>query len=144
MTYSAVVFRNFFRVSYKRLHLNDSNFADTFCANCVLIPWEAFYNNLIMDNHYTHSLGDFDYGFSLSKNGWRIRTSESFVGFCEYNSHKNTWLDNKLSIRNRILLKESVKGLPFKEWFYFLNKNFGLFRAVIFSVTPYMKILIKK
>ena len=43
-----------------------------------------------------------------------------------------------------IRLKESVKGAPFKQWFYFLKKNFGIFTAVIHAFTPYIRIILKK
>ena len=46
-----------------------------------------------------------------------------------------------LSIGDRLKKKRSPKGLPTRQWFHFLKKNFGLPQAVFYSVTPYIKIL---
>lgn len=143
MTYSAVKYSSGFSVNYKRLTLGEEN-ADTFCANCVLIPWKAFMSVGNMDEKYTHSFGDFDYGFSLSRSGWNIVTSEKYIGVCEYNSERNTWNDKSLKRIERVKKKESVKGLPRKEWSYFLKKNFGIAHSLFFSCTPYIKILLKR
>ena len=42
------------------------------------------------------------------------------------------------------MLKESPKGLPSKQWFYFLKKNFNINYAVWKSITPYIRIILKK
>ena len=118
--------------------------ADTFNANCVLIPYRAFKKTGAIDEHYIHSLGDFDYGFELKRNGFRIFSSEEYVGVCQNNPTDNNWSDPKLGRIQRIKLKESPKGAPFKPWFYFLKKNFGLCAAIKGSITPYIRILIGK
>ena len=91
-----------------------------------------------------HSLGDFDYGLSLKKAGYEIYQSNSFVGTCNNNSNKGTWTDTTLNRTERIKRKESIKGAPTKQWFYFLKKNFGFFSAIKGTVTPYMRIIVKR
>lgn len=118
--------------------------ADTFNANCVLIPYGAFAAAGAMDAAYRHSLGDFDYGLSLKKAGYPIYQSREFAGKCNNNESKNTWTDTSLSRRERIRKKESVKGAPTKQWFYFLRKNFGLALAVKGAVSPFVRILLGK
>lgn len=118
--------------------------ADTFCANCVLIPYEAFRKTGIMDGHYVHSLGDFDYGLSLKRAGYPIHISKEYAGVCEDNPRTGGWRDTTLSRKERIRQKESIKGAPTKQWFYFLKKNFGLLTAVKGCVTPYIRILLTK
>ncbi len=144
MTYSAVSYPKGFSIQYSRLPLGFCESADTFCANCVLIPKHIFKTVGNMDGHYSHSFGDFDYGLMIRKKGYNIYTSSDYIGICEWNSKEKTWRDKNLSRIDRIRKKENVKGLPFKEWFYFLNKNFGLLKAVIYSCTPYLKIILKK
>lgn len=117
---------------------------DTFNANCVLIPKKIFDAVPIMDNCYIHSLGDFDYGLSISKRGYCIYPSKEYVGICERNNSANTWGDRTLSRYERYKKKESVKGAPTKQWFYFLKKNFGITKAVLYSATPYLRILLKR
>lgn len=116
--------------------------ADTFNANGVLIPYDAFKKIRSIDAHYIHSLGDFDYGLTLKRNGYKIYSSKYYVGICENNSATGTWRDISLTRKERIKKKENVKGAPTKQWFYFLKKNFGLRVAIKGCITPYIRILI--
>lgn len=116
--------------------------ADTFCANCVLIPYQAFEKTGVMDSAYIHAMGDFDYGMMLRSNGFDIHVSKEFVGICNDNPVADTWADASLGRWERIKKKENPKGLPAGQWFYFLRKNFGLLTAIIRSCTPYIKILL--
>ncbi|MGN0558023.1 MAG: glycosyltransferase family 2 protein [Acutalibacteraceae bacterium] len=130
---------------YHAIQLKDCKMqADTFNANCVLIPYHAFEKTGAVDEHYIHSLGDFDYGLELKRNGFRIFSSEEYVGVCQNNPTDNTWSDAKLGRIQRFMLKESPKGAPFKPRFYFLKKNFGIFTAIKGSLTPYIRIIIGK
>lgn len=130
---------------YRRLNISEWQLeADTFNANCVLVPYKAFEHVGSIDSFYCHSLGDFDYGLSLKRAGYKIFQSKEFVGICNNNSNQNTWTDTNLGRIERIRKKESVKGAPTKQWFYFLKKNFGLGLALKGVVTPYIRILIGK
>lgn len=143
MSYSAIKYTQ--GIKYRKMSLDECNVqADTFNANCVLIPYEAFKKIGAMDSHYVHSLGDFDYGLELKRNGYRIYVSKEFSGVCNNNSNRNTWTDRSLSRKDRIRKKENVKGAPTKQWFYFLNKNFGIIMAIKASCTPYLRILLGK
>lgn len=117
---------------------------DTFNANCVLIPWVIFENLDNIDNVYTHSMGDFDYGFSAARKGCLIKVSDKFAGVCPDNPVQASWRNTELSLKERIRRKESPKGLPTKEWFHYLNKNYNFVTAVVYSVIPYLRILLKK
>lgn len=141
-TYGAIRYKGGFSVRYDAVLRGEENESDTFNANCVLIPFDLFEKTGVMDRHYIHSLGDFDYGLSLKKNGAKIYSSDNFVGVCRRNSIKGTWLDKSLPLKKRLQLKESAKGAPAKQWFYFLKKNFGLSKAVVFTVTPYINLLL--
>lgn len=143
MTYSAIKYVHGYKyINYACDKWNEQ--ADSFMANCVLIPYEYFLKTGAMDSAYRHSLGDFDYGLSLKNNGYEIYASKEYVGICERNSKINTWLDRSLSRIERIKMKESIKGAPTKQWFYFLKKNFGIILALKGVVTPYIRILIGK
>lgn len=117
---------------------------DTFNANFVVIPSKIFRTVPIMDSFYKHSLGDFDYGLSIKRAGYKIEVLPEYAGYCENNTTKGTWLDTSLSRRQRFEKKEDVKGAPFRYWFYFLKKNFGLLYAIVYSITPYLRIMIGK
>lgn len=117
---------------------------DTFNANCVLIPWKIFEQLENIDEVYTHSMGDFDYGFSARRKGFTIKVSDTFVGECPDNPVAVSWRNTELSFKERLRRKESPKGLPGKEWFHYLNKNYNVLTAVIYSMIPYLRILLKK
>ena len=117
---------------------------DTFNANCVLIPWDIFKKLDNMDSVYTHSMGDFDYGYSASRSGVKIKVSDKFVGVCPDNPVAVTWRNTELSRKERLRRKESPKGLPGKEWFHYLNKNYNLLTAIVYSAIPYLRIALKK
>lgn len=117
---------------------------DTFNANCVLIKDFIIRDVGNFDEIYRHSLADLDYGLMIKRKGYKIISSEDYVGICNRNSIKNTWMDTSLNIVDRIKKKESIKGAPFKPWFYFTNKHFGFISAIRYSITPYIRIILKK
>lgn len=116
----------------------------TFNANCTLIPMEIMKIVGNVDPYYKHSMGDFDLGFRITRAGKKIYVMPEYVGVCNDNPVEGSWQDTSLGIRKRIKLKESFKGLPFKDWFHYLNKNFGFFTACVRSLTPYIKIFVGK
>lgn len=141
MSYGAVKYISGYK--YRKMETSEwEQPADTFNANCVLIPYSAFVTVGVMDSYYKHTLGDFDYGLSLKIKDFKIYPSKEFVGQCNNNDNKNTWTDTSLNRIERIKKKESVKGAPTKQWFYFLKKNFGILVAIKGVITPYIRILI--
>ena len=117
---------------------------ETMNANCVLIPHEIMKKIGNMDTAYSHSLGDYDLGFRISRMGYKLISSEEFIGVCEENGFKRTWRDPSLPRKERLKKKESPKGSPFREWWHFLYKNYGIKKSIIYSVIPYVKILLGK
>jgi GT2 family glycosyltransferase len=129
-------------IKYKKMgpEAVDVNF-DTFNANCAVIPHDIFMQ-VGIDPYYQHSIGDFDYGLQIHRLGYEIRIYPKYVGECNDNTLQKTWQDETLPRLERIRLKESRKGLPFKDWFHFLHKNFGLGTAIVRSITPYIRIIL--
>lgn len=119
-------------------------YCDTFNCNCVLMSSEIFGLLGNLDNKYIHSMGDFDYGLMATKKGFKIVSSDSFVGRCSDNDVSKSWRNPKLPRSERLKLKESPKGLPRKDWFHFVNKNYGFISALYHTATPYIRILIGK
>lgn len=115
---------------------------DSFNMNCVLLEKETFLAVPNFDEHYIHSLADFDYGLSIRRMGIAMRVAGYYVGICPDNDPAGGWSDRSLSRMERFKKKESVKGAPVGPWFYFLKKNFGLGRALFHTVTPYIRILL--
>lgn len=123
---------------------NNKLLCDTFNCNCVLLPTEIFKKVGNFDEHFIHAFGDFDYGLRVRQMGYHIYSSSEYVGICYTNPQKNSWQDRSLSIKKRLELKESPKGLPRAQWFYFLRKHYGLFTALFRTITPYIRIVLKK
>ena len=146
ISYGGVIKTSRIRPSFKVVMSkeNDIKKCDSFCANCVLIPKNIFIKTENIDKIYTHAMGDFDYGFSIARLGYNIYASSFFVGQCDDNSIKGTWRDTTLTRLKRIKMKETVKGLPFKEYFHYLYKNHGIITAILYSFIPYIKILMNK
>lgn len=117
---------------------------ETFNANCVLIRNEILKKVGNIDKVYTHSLGDYDLGFAMTKNGYKLISSSDYIGVCNGNPSMGTWTDTSLSRKERLRKKESPKGSPAKEWWHFLIKNFGVLSALKYSVIPYIRIILKK
>ncbi len=111
-------------------------------CNCLLLPCDVFCSAGVFDRHYVHSMADYDYSFSIRRGGCKIYLTDFIAGRCEDNPVENTWRDTSLGRLRRLELKESEKGLPWREWFYYLKKNFGLRLAVWHSITPYLRILL--
>ena len=114
---------------------------DTLCMNCVLIDKDTFFKCGNFDEKYKHSLADFDYGLKISREVGSIYMFSKYVGKCNGNPIAGTWQDTTLPRIKRIMLKESIKGAPFGTWTHFLYKNFGLMKAIVYGISPYIRIL---
>ncbi len=147
LVYSGIVRRSKWRPKYRHLLAPDEKglACETLNGNCVLIPWEIFLDVENMPSCYTHNFGDYDYGFSITRKGYRIMVPDQFIGFCKNDTKiENSWEDSSLPLKERLKKKESVKGLPFWEYFSYLNRNFNLGTAIIYSLSPYVKMIMKK
>lgn len=115
---------------------------DTFNGNCVLIPREVFFKAGNVDSVYRHSMSDYDYGMRIRKLGYTIYNSSEHVGKCNDNDVVGSWRDVTLKRGERLKKKESPKGLPRRDWYHFIRKNYGFFPAIYHSITPYIRILL--
>lgn len=115
---------------------------DSFNMNCILLEKETFLAVPNFDEHYIHSLADFDYGLTVKRMGITMLVTDCYAGICPDNDPTGGWSDRSLSRVERLKKKESIKGAPFKPWFYFLGKNFGLKQALLHGFTPYIRILL--
>lgn len=143
-SYGGIAFLSHVRVKYTVLEPSDALNCDTFNANCVLVPCNVLKEVGNLDSYYKHAMGDFDYGMMIKRKGFEIHHTPFYVGECNENVIEGTWLDASLSRMARFRLKESNKGLPIKDWFHFVNKNFSFGAAVYHMLTPYIRILFRK
>ena len=130
-------------IHYAEIGPDDENRScDSFNMNCLLLEKETFQTVPNFDKHYIHSLADFDYGLCMKRMGIPMQVVDFYAGICPDNDPKGGWSDRSLSRRERLKKKESIKGAPFRPWFYFLRKNFGIGQALLHSFTPYIRILL--
>lgn len=144
LSYGGVKKKSKFKPSFTVIMSKDKKeYCDTFCANCVLIPFSVFSELDNIDGKFVHSLGDYDYGLTATEKGYKISVTDFFVGRCNDNPVSQSWLDRTKTRKERLKLKESPKGLPRDIWFYFIKKHYGFISAVTFSLSQYLKILLK-
>lgn len=143
VSYGGILFRTPGTSHFLRVGPEFQEELDTCNGNCVLIPYSYFLNTDIMDKHYSHGFGDFDYGLALKRNGYSLYMFPEFIGKCNRNSLEGTYHDKKLSLFKRLQLKRKPKGLPFKEYFHYNYKNFGFQVAVRMTIWTY-KDMIRK
>ena len=145
LVYSGIVRRSKWKPKYKHLLAEDEAGieCETLNGNCVLMPWHIFMDVENMPEIYRQSFSDYHYGFSITRKGYKIMAPDQFAGMCKDDTVKqNSWKDPTLSVSERLKKKEAVKGLPFREYFYYLQHNFNLGTAVVYSLSPYVKIFL--
>jgi GT2 family glycosyltransferase len=98
---------------------------DTMNANCALITRTVRRKLGGLHRAYTHSMGDFDYGFAATRHGIQIIQSPNILGFSEPNAVKGTWRDKDLNMIERLSLLwfSPTRGLPFLEWCTYCFRN---------------------
>jgi GT2 family glycosyltransferase len=97
--------------------------ADTFNANCVLVPAGCVERIGTLDPVFRHAMGDFDYGLRAREAGMRVVVAPHTVGACARNEMTGSWRDRNLSMRERLRLLNSPKGLPYREWQEYLRRH---------------------
>ncbi|MBW4502129.1 MAG: glycosyltransferase family 2 protein [Scytonema hyalinum WJT4-NPBG1] len=114
---------------------------DTMFGNCVLIPRTIAIELENIDPAFIHSLGDLDYGLRARKLGYSIWVAPEYVGTCSKNSIRNSWVDTKLPVLERLKKVVQVKAFPPKPWAIFCRRHSGPF-WIIYWCLPYIRAII--
>lgn len=117
---------------------------DTFNANCVLIDYDIFMKLDNIDPVYIHGMGDYDYGFEASRKGCQLAVANFYCGVCEKTTEQGSWRDRSLTRYQRLKMKNTAKGTPNSVWFHYLYKNYNLITAIVYSISPYVRIILGK
>lgn len=102
-------------------------------GNCVLVSRTIFEKLGNLNDRYSHSLGDIDYGLRAIKNNIEVYISSSIIGTCAPNSFM--WYNPEFSLYTRFKLLFSPKGLPIKEYIYFNYTYFGILKVFKFLIS---------
>lgn len=111
---------------------------DTMTGNCVLISREVVKLTGNLDEHFTHYMGDNDYGLRNRINGGTVWIAPGYMGTCSKNP--------EFILRKKLPLKilygniNGPKGLPFKEWKIYVKRHKGIMWPLYF-ILPYIKLI---
>lgn len=127
-------------LDYTQLIPNNSlQSCDTINGNCVLIHKSVFKTLGNLDSIYTHAMGDTDYGLNARIKGFPLYICENYVAYCKRNPRPK-WSNPNYRLKDRWENLISPKGLPPKEWFYFLKKHTGVW-MIYYMFTYYLRLL---
>jgi len=91
-------------------------------GNIVLISAEAADRVGGIDRNFTHSMGDYDYALTANRLGVPVVVGRGLHGSCARNPPGSSWTEQPNPWR-RYRKAVSPKGLPPREWAYFLRKH---------------------
>jgi GT2 family glycosyltransferase len=110
---------------------------ETMNGNCVLIPQTVAEKIGNLDPHFTHGIGDFDYGLRARRLGFEVILAPGYLAYCR----RNPPAVKDRSLRTRWKKMLSPHGLPPKEWAIFARRYAGAF-WFIYWIPFYVKKLI--
>ncbi|QMS86897.1 glycosyltransferase family 2 protein [Nostoc edaphicum CCNP1411] len=114
---------------------------DAMYGNCVLIPKSIAIKVGNIDTAFVHSLGDLDYALRARKMGCKIWVAPGYIGTCNRNSIRNSWVDTNLNILERLKKVLQIKGFPLKSWTIFCSRHSGPF-WIFYWFLPYIRAII--
>lgn len=117
---------------------------DTMNANCTLVPRAVFREIGMLHSAFTHSMGDFDYGFTAKRSGIKILQCGRILGRCRPNAETGSWRDRALpkTSRLRLLWCSPKHGLPFLEWCAYCRRNHG-WKWPFRCLSPTLRVLLR-
>lgn len=118
---------------------------DYFNGNFVFVPKEVSSVIGILDNHFHHALGDFEYGMRAKSAGFECCVLPFTVGYCEGHEQLPKWRDPAVGLYIRLqCLYSPLSGCHPKEFFYFDRKYKGLLIAVFHFISIHVRTIAPK
>lgn len=99
-------------------------------GNLVLIPKEVFDKIGMLDGHFHHSYGDWEYGIRARKAGIQLIITPSFLGVCKRHESIKKCYDPNVRVLERISNLYSPNGVCPSNVFYYYRKCCGFPTAV--------------
>lgn len=95
-------------------------------GNFTLIPATSVKKIGLLSSEFSHSMGDYDYGLRLQKEGLTCWVADGIYGECELNSTRGGCTDANTSIKDRIKKMKNLSQLPpVNEWKFFVRTHGG-------------------
>ena len=112
-----------------------------FNGNCVLVPKSVYKVVGNLDNLFSHSTGDWDYGLRAAKAGIKSYISFNYVGTCEKHDSLPKWCSPNVKLKDRIkAFRTPLSMNPFQHFQFDLRHN-GLVTAITHFITIHMRLL---
>jgi GT2 family glycosyltransferase len=92
-------------------------------ANIMLVDATTVQKIGIFHERYIHGLADFDYTVRAYRAGIDVLIAPGYYGYCE-DDHGVNWMSANKSLKERIKYLYSPKGLAYKEYLFYIKKNF--------------------
>lgn len=136
LAYSGVVRPRLMRLRFKQVPPADRPLrVQTMNGNCVLISRAAMGLVGNLDSTYTHGMGDYDYGFRLTRAGGQVWLAPGTTGRCRANPG---FVPQRDSVRADLGRLRGVKYLPPAEWGHFVRQWGGPLWP-LFWASPYVR-----
>ncbi len=104
---------------------------DKINGNFVLVPKQVYQQIGMLDSHFHHAYGDWEYGIRLKKNGGKLYLTPSFVGVCNRHDKLPKCYDCEFGLIQRFKHLYSPVGPCPSSAFYYDFKCRGLVKAVL-------------
>lgn len=111
---------------------------DTMNGNCALIPRQIASVLGNIEACFRHQFGDLDYGLRAKRARFDVVVAPGYIGECQPNSRIGTWRDPCIAFRKRWKHLISPKGVPLREWAFFMRRHYG-WRGAYYIFSPYLK-----
>lgn len=110
-------------------------------GNFVLIPQSVYRILDLIDIHFLHGFGDYDYGLRAQKNGIKVLLTSRYVGLAERHDELiPSYFSKDLTLRNRWRILHEPRNTPFISW-RFNIQNIGIKTALLGFLRSYIYML---
>lgn len=116
-----------------------SQYVDTLNMNLALIDKDCLSRHSLIEDYFTHSYADIDFGLRVHRHGVPIILAPNYQGICYRNTTANTWQDPNIKFAKRLRLMLGPKGVPFQPRYHFLRR-YAPTTWPIFLFWPYLKL----
>lgn len=107
-------------------------------GNLVLIPHNVFMSVGLIDKNYIHGGGDFDYGYRVRENGFKVLLSPKYVGIAErHDEFIPRYCNKEIPFTKRWNILHNPMNSP-KIHFRYNMKRDGIFKAVVYLFICYI------
>lgn len=112
--------------------------ADTFNANCALIPRDVMEALDGLEPRFSHALADLDFGLRARAMGFPIFVMPGYLGVCPSNTRSMFDGTEGLTVRQFWQRLNSSKNLPVQEWLLMTRRHGGHYWP-LYAVGTYVK-----